>query len=63
MSRTIKVSDEVYERIVKEMIPRETFSQCLGRLLEWWAKVDEQVLAYRESKRKESETHGPSSDL
>ena len=34
MSKSIKVSEQVYQGLLKRQLPRETFSQVISRLIE-----------------------------
>jgi len=40
MSKSIKVSDEVYHRLMGMLTVRETFSQVIERLLEVYYKIE-----------------------
>jgi predicted CopG family antitoxin len=43
MRRSIKVSDKVYQALLEEQRPRETFDDVVNRLLEIKAKVMELI--------------------
>jgi predicted CopG family antitoxin len=60
MRKSIKVSEETYSRLEKELLPRETFDDVVRRLLDSYQTIKgRKVRKPRETSEKEAPTSTP----